>query len=82
MEIKVAIDGLSVYVNKANKKVNELTLAQIKDIYTEKIKLERSWCTDARIIILKRKCSGHNVYFKVILLKIVISVPKFKRYRA
>lgn len=66
VEIKVAIDGLSVYVNKANKKVNELTLAQIKDIYTEKI---TNWKevggTDARIIMYGREnSSGTYVYFK------------------
>ena len=66
VEIKVAIDGLSVYVNKANKKVNDLTLAQIKGIYTGEIK---NWKevggTDAQIIMYGREnSSGTYVYFK------------------
>ncbi|MDP2038272.1 MAG: phosphate ABC transporter substrate-binding protein [Ignavibacteria bacterium] len=66
VEIKVAIDGLSVYVNKANKKVNDLTLAQIKGIYTGAI---RNWKevggADAQIIMYGREnSSGTYVYFK------------------
>lgn len=66
VEIKVAIDGLSVYVNKANKKVNDLTLAQIKGIYTGEI---RNWKevggADAQIIMYGREnSSGTYVYFK------------------
>lgn len=66
VEIKVAIDGLSVYLNNANKKVNELTLAQIKDIYTEKI---TNWKEvggdDSKIIMYGREnSSGTYVYFK------------------
>lgn len=66
VEIKVAIDGLSVYVNKANKKVNDLTLAQIKGIYTGEIK---NWKevggSDAKIIMYGREnSSGTYVYFK------------------
>lgn len=66
VEIKVAIDGLSIYVNRANKKVGELTLAQIKDIYTGKI---TNWKevggNDSRIIIYGREnSSGTYVYFK------------------
>src|SRR5580698_10494190 len=36
MEYKVAVDGLSVYVNGANP-VKELTLAQLADVFTGKI---------------------------------------------
>ncbi|OGU67045.1 MAG: phosphate-binding protein [Stygiobacter sp. RIFOXYC12_FULL_38_8] len=66
VEIKVAIDGLSVYVNKANKKVNDLTLVQIKGIYTGEIK---NWKevggSDAKIIMYGREnSSGTYVYFK------------------
>lgn len=66
VEIKVAIDGLSVYVNKANKKVNELTVAQIRDIYNGKI---TNWNevggNDAKIITYGREnSSGTYVYFK------------------
>lgn len=66
VEIKVAIDGLSVYVNKNNKKVNELTLEQLKDIYTGKI---TNWKevggADAKIIMYGREnSSGTYVYFK------------------
>ena len=66
VEIKVAIDGLSVYVNKANKKVSDLTLAQIKGIYTGEIK---NWKevggADAQIIMYGREnSSGTYVYFK------------------
>lgn len=66
VEIKVAIDGLSVYVNKANKKVNELTLEQIKKIYLGQI---TNWKEvggeDAKIIMYGREnSSGTYVYFK------------------
>ncbi|KAF0142567.1 MAG: Phosphate binding protein [Stygiobacter sp.] len=66
VEIKVAIDGLSVYVNKANKKVNDLTLVQIKGIYTGEIE---NWKevggSDAKIIMYGREnSSGTYVYFK------------------
>jgi phosphate transport system substrate-binding protein len=66
VEIKVAIDGLSVYANKANKKINELTLEQIKNIYTGKI---TNWKdvggNDSKIIMYGREnSSGTYVYFK------------------
>ncbi len=65
VEIKVAIDGLSVYVNK-NNPINELSLQQIKDIYTGKI---NNWKEiggpDAKIIRYSRENnSGTYVYFK------------------
>lgn len=66
VEIKVAIDGLSVYANKTNKKVSELTLEQIKKIYQGQI---TNWKEvggdDATIIIYGREnSSGTYVYFK------------------
>ncbi|MEW6652658.1 MAG: phosphate ABC transporter substrate-binding protein [Bacteroidota bacterium] len=71
VEIKVAIDGLSVYVNKANKKIVELTLEQIKKIYQGQI---TNWKelggNDAKIIIYGREnSSGTYVYFKEFVLE-------------
>jgi len=65
VEIKCAIDGLSVYVNKSNP-VDSLTLDQLKDIYTGKIK---NWKEvggkDADIVLYSRENnSGTYVYFK------------------
>src|SRR5574341_699340 len=70
VEIPVAKDGLSVYLNEANP-VEELTLAQIKDIYTGKI---TNWKEvggpDARIILYGREnSSGTYVFFKDNVLK-------------
>jgi phosphate transport system substrate-binding protein len=64
IEIKCALDGLAVYVNK-NNPVKELTLGQIKDIYTAKIK---NWKEvggpDRKIILYSRENnSGTYVYF-------------------
>ena len=65
VEIKAAKDGLALYINTANP-VTELTLAQIKDIYTGKI---TNWKAvggpDAKIILYSRENnSGTYVYFK------------------
>lgn len=65
VEIKVARDGLSVYLNDSNP-VSELTLEQIRNIYLGKIK---NWKEvggkDARIILYGRENnSGTYVYFK------------------
>ena len=65
VEIKVAKDGLSVYVNESNP-VKELTLAQVKDIYTGKI---TNWKDvggpDGKIILYSRENnSGTYVFFK------------------
>jgi phosphate transport system substrate-binding protein len=65
VEIKAAKDGLAVYVHETNP-VQELTLAQIKDIYQGKI---TNWKdlggTDAKIILYSRENnSGTYVYFK------------------
>jgi len=65
VEIKCAQDGLAIYLNEANP-LNELTLQQIKDIYTGKI---TNWKDvggpDERIILYSRENnSGTYVYFK------------------
>lgn len=63
-EIKVAKDGLAVYLNEANP-VHELSLAQLEAIYTGKVK---NWKDlggeDARIILYGREnSSGTYVFF-------------------
>ncbi len=65
VEIKSAKDGLALYVNETNS-IQELTLAQIKAIYTGGIK---NWKEvsgpDAKIILYGRENnSGTYVYFK------------------
>jgi len=65
VEVKVAKDGLSVYVSGSNP-LKELTLAQIKDIYTGKI---ANWKElggmDGKIILYSRENnSGTYVFFK------------------
>jgi len=65
IETPVARDGLSVYVNDANA-INELTMAQLKAIFTGKVK---SWKElggpDAAIIPYSREnSSGTYVFFK------------------
>lgn len=65
VEIKTAKDGLSVYFHKSNP-VAELTLAQVKDIYTGKItNWKQVGGADAKIIVYGREnSSGTYVYFK------------------
>ena len=65
VEIKSAKDGLAIYVNDSNP-VKELTLAQLKEIYTGK---STNWKAfggpDAKIILYSRENnSGTYVYFK------------------
>ncbi|MCX8057456.1 MAG: phosphate ABC transporter substrate-binding protein [Ignavibacteria bacterium] len=65
VEIKVAIDGLAIYVNEKNP-VKELSIQQIRDIYTGKI---NNWKEvgglDAQIIRYSRENnSGTYAYFK------------------
>ncbi len=65
LELPVAVDGLAVYVHETNP-INELTLAQIKAIYTGAVK---NWKevggNDERIILYSRENnSGTYVYFK------------------
>ena len=64
-EYKVAIDGLSVYVNDSNP-VKELSLGQLKDIFTGKVK---NWKAvggpDAPITVYSREnSSGTYEFFK------------------
>ena len=65
LELPVAVDGLAVYVHDANP-INELTLAQIKGIYTGAIKnCKDVGGRDERIILYSRENnSGTYVYFK------------------
>lgn len=65
VEIKTALDGLSVYLNNANS-VNELTLDQIKQIYTGKItNWKQVGGKDAKIIVYGREnSSGTYAYLK------------------
>jgi len=69
-EYKVALDGLSVYVNAANS-VNELDLDQLEKIFTGKI---RNWKevggNDAHITLYSREnSSGTYEFFKENVLK-------------
>jgi phosphate transport system substrate-binding protein len=70
VEIAVARDGLSIYVNEENK-ISELTLEQLKRIYTGK---STNWKevggVDAKIVLYGREnSSGTYVYFKDNVLK-------------
>lgn len=70
IELPVALDGLAVYVNDRNP-ISELTLEQIRKIYTGVIK---NWKEvggrDQRIILYSRENnSGTYVYFKEHVLK-------------
>jgi phosphate transport system substrate-binding protein len=70
VEIKTAKDGLSIYVNETNP-VKELSLAQLKDIYTGKV---ANWSDvggpNQRIILYGREnSSGTYVYFRDNVLK-------------
>ncbi len=65
LELPVAVDGLAVYVNEANP-INELTLAQVKAIYTG---ASKNWKdvggSDQKILLYSRENnSGTYVYFK------------------
>lgn len=65
VELPVAVDGLAVYVNEANP-ISELSLKQLKAIYTGAVK---NWKEvggkDERIILYSREnSSGTYVYFK------------------
>jgi phosphate transport system substrate-binding protein len=65
IEIKCAQDGLSIYVHESNP-VTELTLQQIKDIYTGKItEWKEVGGSNERIVLYSRENnSGTYVYFK------------------
>jgi phosphate transport system substrate-binding protein len=69
-KIIVALDGLAVIVNPANK-ISELTIDQLADVFTGKIK---NWKElggrDAKIVMLSREVnSGTHVYFKEHVLR-------------
>ena len=69
-KIIVALDGLAVIVNPANK-ISELTIGQLADVFTGKIK---NWKElggrDAKIVLLSREVnSGTHVYFKEHVLR-------------
>lgn len=69
-EVKVALDGLAVVAHPANK-VDRLTIAQLSDIFTGKVK---NWIDaggdDKRIVLLSREVnSGTHVYFKEHVLR-------------
>jgi phosphate transport system substrate-binding protein len=70
VEVKSAKDGLSVYLDEANP-VTELTLAQVKDIYTGKIKnWKQVGGKDAKIVVYGREnSSGTYVYFRDFVLQ-------------
>jgi phosphate transport system substrate-binding protein len=65
VEIKAALDGLSIYLNSSNQ-VKELTLDQIKNIYTGKItNWKQVGGKDAKIIVYGREnSSGTYAYLK------------------
>ncbi len=65
VEIPVALDGLAVYINDKNP-IKELTMSQIKDIFTGKVNnwKELGW-DDKRIKVYSRENnSGTYVFFK------------------
>ena len=69
-KIIVALDGLAVVVNPANK-ISELTIGQLADVFSGKIK---NWKElggrDAKIVLLSREVnSGTHVYFKEHVLR-------------
>lgn len=77
VEITTAKDGLSVYVNDSNP-INELSMAQLKGIFTGKI---TSWKDvggpDARIIPYSREnSSGTYVFFKEHVLENADYTPR------
>jgi phosphate transport system substrate-binding protein len=70
IEYKVAVDGLSIYVN-ADNPINELTIAQLADIFTAKVK---NWKDlggpDMPITLYSREnSSGTYDFFKEHILK-------------
>ena len=69
-KIVVALDGLAVVVNPSNK-VSDLTIDQLGDIFTGKIKnWKEMGGRDAKIVLLSREVnSGTHVYFKEHVLR-------------
>lgn len=69
-EYKVALDGLSVYVNEKNP-IKELTVAQLEEIFTGKAKNWKAFGgSDQPIILISREnSSGTYEFFKEHVLK-------------
>ncbi|MEN3026914.1 MAG: phosphate ABC transporter substrate-binding protein [Chlorobiota bacterium] len=65
VEVRVARDGIAIYVNR-NNPVNKLTLQQVRDIYTGKLtNWKQVGGPDARIILYSRENnSGTYEFFK------------------
>jgi phosphate transport system substrate-binding protein len=70
VEIPCAKDGITIYLNESNK-VEELTLQQLSDIYTAKIKNWKELGGDDSEITLygRENSSGTYVYFKEEVVK-------------
>ncbi len=64
-EFKVAIDGITIYVNSSNP-IREITIAQLKGIYTGKIRnwKELGWVDKPIIVYTRENNSGTYVFFK------------------
>ena len=77
VEITVAKDGLSVYVNDSNP-INELTMDQLKQIFTGKVEnWKQLGGPDARIIPYSREnSSGTYVFFKEHVLQNADYTPR------
>ncbi len=77
VEIAVAKDGLSVYVNESNP-LTELTMAQLKAIFTGKVDLWKEvGGPDAKIIPYSREnSSGTYVFFKEHVLENADYTPR------
>ncbi|MBC7319846.1 phosphate ABC transporter substrate-binding protein [bacterium] len=69
-EFKVALDGVTVYVHPDNP-IKELTLDQLKDIFTGKVTTWKEFGWDDRPIIVytRENSSGTYVFFKEHVLK-------------
>ncbi len=70
IEVPVALDGLSVYVNDANP-LKELDMKTLKDIFTGKIKnwSELGWENKTIKLYSRENNSGTYVYFKEVVLE-------------
>jgi phosphate transport system substrate-binding protein len=64
-EFKVALDGITIYVNEANP-IKEFTLSQLKDIFTGKITnwKDLGWEDRPIIVYTRENSSGTYVFFK------------------
>lgn len=64
-EIKIALDGITIYVNPSNP-INEISLEQLKGIYTGKLRSwkELGWEDKPIVIYTRENNSGTYVFFK------------------